>query len=106
MADLAAETAISAGLDPTVHSASSGGDTVPYGALLRVTNTSESSAATLTLVTPGTVDGDLEIEDREVSVPAEGVRYVRAAGRVYRNEEGRVELTYTGAPNLAIEVID
>lgn len=105
MADLTTETVTSTGVDATANAADAEGDTVEYGTLLRVVNGGENPV-TVTLVTPGTEDGDLEIADREITVPAGEARYVKAAGRVYRNPDtGRVALEYSAVTDVTVEVV-
>ena len=104
MADRLAENVTSAGIEPTAHPASGGGDTVPPDTVVRVMNGGESPI-TLTIVTPGTVDG-LDIADRTVTVPAGEVRLVRPTRAAYMNPAtGKVNLTWSSATNVSFEVI-
>lgn len=105
MADRQPEQVTSAGLDATAHLASAGGDTVPPDVTLRVIN-GGGAPITLTIVTPGTVDGDLAIADRAVAVPNGEARYVRVPRDPYRNAaSGRCDLTWSATASVTFEVI-
>ncbi len=106
MGDFAVEQVTSAGLAATVRNATAGPgeDTVPPDSIIRVHNGSGVSV-TLTVVTPGTVDG-LAIADRTVAVPAGADRYVRVPRVPYRNpDDGKVHLTWSPAASVTFEVI-
>lgn len=104
MADVNAEQVTTAGLDPTVSTATfPAGDTVPPDVIVRVSNPT-AGPLTLTVVTPGTVDG-LAIADRDVVVPASESRYVLLPRSLYRDaSDGRVHLTWSAA-GCTFEVI-
>ena len=106
MADRNVEQVTSAGLDATAHNATAGPgeDTVPPDSIVRAINGSGGSV-TLTVVTPGTVDG-LAIADRTVAVPAGEHRYVRVPRVPYRDPaDGRVHLQWSAAASVTFEVI-
>lgn len=104
MADREPEQVTSSGLNPTAHAASAGGDTVPADVTLRVINGGAGST-TLTLVTPGVVDGDLPVGDRAVVVPAGEARYVRVTRDPYRDPTtGRASLTWSPETSVTFEV--
>lgn len=105
MADFEPETVTSSGLDPTANAATAAGDTVPADVTLRVIN-GDASPTTLDIVTPGVVDGDLAVADRQVTVPAGETRYVRVPRGPYRNPAtGRVNLTWSNDTSITFEVI-
>lgn len=105
MADFDAEQVTSSGLDATANAATGTGDTVPGDVTLRVNN-ADASAHTVTVVTPGTVDGDLAVADRDVVVPAGEARYIRVPRRPYEDPAtGRASLTYDSATGVTVEVI-
>lgn len=105
MADLTTESVTSTGLEATANAASASGDTLEYGSIFRVFN-GGASPVTVTMVTPAVEDGDLAVEDREVTVPNGESRYVKAAGRAYRDADtGRVSITYSDAADVTVEVI-
>ena len=105
MADFDAEQVTSSGLNPTQNVANVGGDTVPPDVTLRVVN-GDASPHTVTLVTPGVVDGDLAIGDRAVPVPAGEFRFIRVPRNPYMNPStGRCSLTYDAVTSVTVEVI-
>ena len=98
----------SSGITPTAYAASAGGDTVPADVIVQVFNAS-ASPITLTLVTPGSVDGDLAVADRTVTVAAAvagvpGRKFVRPT-RVPYGQGGLVTLTWSTATDVSFEVI-
>jgi len=104
MADRNPETVTSSGLAATAHPASPGGDTVPPDVYLRVAN-GGGSPVTLTMVTPGVVDGNLAVADREVVVPAGEARLVKVTRAPYANPQtGRVDLTWSDTTSVTFEV--
>lgn len=105
MADLDAEQVTSSGLDPTQNAASAGGDTVPPDTILRVVN-GDASPHTVTVVTPGTVDGDLAVADRDVAIPAGEFRFIRVPRTPFMDPStGRVSLTYDAVTSVTVEVL-
>lgn len=104
MADYEPEQVTSAGLAASVRNAAPTGDTVPADCTLRVTN-GGAAPITLTVVTPGVVDGDLAVADREVSVAAGASKYVRVT-RTYRTPStGRCALQWSDTTSVTFEVI-
>jgi hypothetical protein len=69
MATVAAQSVGIAGANPTMSSASGGGDVVPTGDRLIPIVCSGATTANLTIVTPNTVSG-LAIADEVVAIPA------------------------------------
>lgn len=105
MAAVTPETVTSAGIEATAHAASAGGDTVPPDVIIRVVNGS-ASPVTLTIATPGTVDGDLAIPDRTVTVPAGEARLVKPNAATYQNPAtGRVALSWSATTDVTFEVV-
>lgn len=104
MADREPEQVTSTGLAPTAHAASAGGDTVPPNCTLRVIN-GDAASHTLTMVTPGLVDGDLAVDNRDVVIPASDFRFVRVKRDPYVNSDGRVDLTWDATTGMTFEVI-
>lgn len=103
MATLAIQTIDNDGLTPAYVSAAGGGDKVVcgQGCYVHVKNGSGGSI-TVTVVTPETVDGDLAVGDRNVSVAA-GAEAKIAVGSRYRNpSDGLAALTYSGVTSLTI----
>lgn len=104
MADREPQQVTSSGLVATAHAASAGGDTVPGDVTVRVVNGGGGST-TLTIVTPGVVDGNLAIADRQVAVAAGTAKYVRIPRKPYENAAtGRVALTWTPETSVTFEV--
>lgn len=89
----------------TYTAASSGGDTCQTGAgVLLLVKNDDSSDHTVTLVTPGTVNG-LAIADREVTVEA-GTEVAIPVTQDYRNPStGRAEITYDGVTSVTVAVV-
>ncbi len=94
------------GLTPTHNAAAAGGDRVPAGSgvLVVVRNTS-AAAITVTLVTPGTVEGDLAIADRTYTVPATTGEVWFPVGPNYRAPDGLASLTYSANAGLTVACV-
>lgn len=93
-------------LDALLVAATSGGDDCQTGAgvFLAVKN-GDASSHTVTLVTPGTVDGDLAIADRAVTVAAGKTQLVPLTA-TYRNPStGRASITYDAVTSVSVAVI-
>jgi len=104
MATLTTEQVTSSGLAATPNPAGASGDKVRPGSIVRVINGSASSI-TVTMVTPGTYDGDLSITDRTVTVPAGAARYI-AATEAYRSKTDQlVSITYSATATVTVEVV-
>ncbi|MBZ6259761.1 hypothetical protein KVH22_30040 [Streptomyces olivaceus] len=85
--------------------AAAGGDTCQTGAgVLLVVKNGDASEHTVTLVTPGTVNG-LAIADREVTVAA-GAQVGIPVNDDYRDPStGRASLTYDAVTSVEVAVI-
>jgi hypothetical protein len=91
MAIITPETVTTTGLEPTVRTPSVGGDKVPVGSRIRVTNGTAGSII-FTMTTHQSVDGNLVVPDRVEAIPASEVRYFLASG-IYRNPaDGYVDI--------------
>ncbi|MFI0900564.1 hypothetical protein [Streptomyces sp. NPDC020983] len=92
-------------LDGALSAATSGGDDAPTGAgVLLVVKNADSGSHTVTLATPGTVNG-LAIADRAVSVAA-GKTELIPLGADYRNPTtGRASITYDGVTSVSVGVV-
>ncbi len=107
MATLAAQNVPQiGGRTPTYTAAAVGGDRVPAGdgVLVGVRNTS-AAAITVTLATPGTVEGDLAIADRAYTVPATNGELWFPVGPNYRASDGLADLTYSATAGLTVACI-
>lgn len=105
MATLTTQTAALAGLAVSLVPATSGGDACPTGAgLVLVVKNGDASSHTVTLATPGTVDG-LAIADRAVTVAAGALEFIPLAD-IYRNPAtGLASLTYDAVTSLDVAVV-
>ncbi|MFE2046633.1 hypothetical protein ACFXAZ_38130 [Streptomyces sp. NPDC059477] len=105
MAALTATVMPLTGAAVTYTAAAGGGDTAPtgVGVLLLVKN-GDSGSHTVTLVTPGTVNG-LAIADRAISVAA-GAEVGIPVTNDYRNPStGRAAITYDAVTSMTVAVI-
>jgi len=92
--------------DDLLSAASGGGDTCATGAgvLLLVAN-GDASSHTVTLATPQTVDGDLTVQDRVVTVAAGAQTAIPVTDR-YRNPgTGRASISYDGVTSVTVAVV-
>jgi hypothetical protein len=93
-------------LDAQLAPATSGGDDCQTGAgiFLAVKN-ADASSHTVTLVTPGVVDGDLTVTDRTVTVAAAKIQFIPVTA-TYRNPStGRASITYDAVTSVSVAVI-
>lgn len=83
------------GVAPAMAAASTGGDKVRTGpGVFILVDNGSASAVTVTLATPGTVDG-LAIDDRQVAVPAGEMRAI-AVTALYRDPaDGLAHITWS-----------
>ncbi|MFI7468136.1 hypothetical protein [Nonomuraea sp. NPDC049646] len=94
MAALTLQTLVPGGSASTLVAASGGGDTCAAGdGVFLEVNNGNAAARTVTLATPGTVDG-LAIADRAITIPA-GERWKIPVGRLYAAADGQCAITYT-----------
>jgi hypothetical protein len=98
----------SAGVSPTFEAANVLGNSVAlaYGRCIRVKNAS-GSAVTVTIPTPGTIDG-LAITDRTINVPATtgDVMIALGKGDAYRNTDGTAYIDYSAVTSVTVAVVD
>lgn len=105
MAVLVAQSIVRAGLTPAFASAAGGGDEfVNTGnEYIEVIN-GDASSKTVTVVTPGTVDG-LGITDRTVTIPAGERRKIGPFPTgTYNNASSKVQITYSAVTSVTIGV--
>lgn len=104
MALLTNQQMTSAGGAITLTAAAGGGDTLDVGngrTFLWVKN-GGGSAITVTITTPGTVDG-LAITDRTVSVPNGGERLIGPLSpSVYADSTGVAAISYSGVTSVTV----
>jgi hypothetical protein len=91
MAVLTPQSVTSAGITPTVITPGASGDKVPVNSILRVTNGTVGSI-TITMTTHQSVDGNLAVADRTVSIPASQTRTIRATGIYANPADGYVDV--------------
>lgn len=89
------------GAESALVAAAGGGDTCPAGPgiFLEVANGS-GSAVTVTLATPGTVEG-LAIADRAVSIPASETWKIPVP-KIFAKPDGRCDVTYSSATDVNV----
>ncbi|MCX4572286.1 hypothetical protein OHB41_03615 [Streptomyces sp. NBC_01571] len=105
MAAISAQRVAVAGTAVTYQSAASGGDTAPVGGGLKLhVANGGASPITVTVVTPGTLDG-LAIADAALSIPASGNGFIPLTS-VYRDPvTGRANITYSAVTSVNVAVI-
>ncbi len=105
MAALSAQRVAQSGTVPTYANASAGGDTAPVGGGLKLHVVNGSGATvTVTVVTPGTLDG-LSIGDAALAIPAGGHGFVPLTN-VYRDPvTGRANVTYSAVTTVTVAVL-
>lgn len=92
-------------MDAALVAATSGGDTAPVGAgLFLVVKNADASPHTVTLVTPATVDGDLAVADRAVTVAAGKTELIPLTATYRDPTTGRASLTYDAVTSVSVGV--
>ncbi len=93
-------------LDAQLVPATSGGDDCQTGSgTFLVVKNGDASSHTITLVTPGVVDGDLTVTDRTVTVAAAKTELIPVTA-TYRNPStGRASITYDAVTSVSVGVI-
>lgn len=94
-------------LDDKFVAASGGGDTCETGNNVKLlVKNAGATTPTVTLATPETVDGDLTVQDRVVTIPANATLFAIPVTERYRNPAtGRANITYSAATDLTICVL-
>lgn len=92
-------------LDGLLNPATVGGDTCATGAgvVLAVKN-ADAGSHTVTLATPGTVDGDLAVADRTITVAAGKTELIPVTARYRDPATGRAAITYDGVTSVSVGV--
>ncbi|WP_228915908.1 hypothetical protein [Streptomyces sp. DH20] len=105
MAALSTTVAPLTGAALTYTAAASGGDTCQTGAgVLLLVRNDDAASHTVTLATPGTVNG-LAIADRDVAVAA-GTEVAIPVTNDYRDQStGRASITYDGVTSVTVAVV-
>lgn len=107
-----------AGLVPTMTApagtGSTSGDIVDVGRNMLVVKNADASSMTVTVETPETIDGDLDIEDRTVTVAAGATAYIPLTSTHYRQtaasatsptDVGRAYVDYSSVTSLTRAVV-
>ncbi|WP_426568091.1 hypothetical protein [Streptomyces canus] len=85
--------------------AAGGGDDCATGAGVELAVKNGSGASvTVTLATPETVDGDLAVADRTVTVPAAGEMTIPITDRYRNPSTGRCAITYSAVTSVTVAV--
>lgn len=104
MAALTLQTITDQGIALTYVAAAAGGDTavVGPGCVLHVKNGGGASI-TVTLATPGTVDGDLAVADRAVTIAAGADAAIALPSSLYADpSDGRAHITYSAVTSVTV----
>lgn len=107
MATLAVQNITTAGIAPTYAAATATtGDRflAADGTFLHVKNGGVASTSVV-LTTPDTVDSDLDVEDRTISVPAAGERLIAVPDDLYRASDGLGTVVCTPNTSVTLAVI-
>ena len=105
MAALSTTVAPLTGGTVTFTAAASGGDTCQTGAgVLLLVRNEDASSHTVTLATPGTVNG-LEIADRAVVVAAGSEVAIPVTSDYRDSSTGRAAITYDGVTSVTVAVV-
>lgn len=106
MATLSAQVIAQTGTAITFAAAAGGGDACPTGSDVKLLiKNGDASSHTATLVTPGTVDGDLAIADRAVVVAAGATVAVPVTDRYRDPTTGLASITYDAVTSMTVAVI-
>lgn len=101
------QTITSTGLGPTYEAANVDGNSfhLVQGRIFHVKNAG-TAAITVTIPTPGTVDG-LAVADRTISVPAAGERLISlGSGAAYRQTGGVAHADYSSVTSVTVAIFD
>lgn len=93
-------------LDAQLVAATSGGDDCQTGqGVFLVVKNADASSHAVTLATPQTVDGDLTVSDRTVSVAAGKTSFIPVTDRYRDPATGRAAITYDGVTSVTVAVV-
>jgi hypothetical protein len=106
MATLATQVIAQAGTAITFAAATGGGDACATGSDVKLlVKNGAGSSMTVTLVTPGNVDGDLAIADRAVTVAAGVTTGIPITDRYLDPATGLAAITYSSVTTVTVAVI-
>lgn len=105
MANLAVQQMTSAGAAITLASAAGGGDTadISNGRTFLWVKNGSASPITVTVTTPGVVDGDLAIADRTVTVANAGEKLIGPLNP--RDYGGLASIAYSAATSVTVAAV-
>lgn len=91
-------------LDDKFVAAAGGGDTCETGKNVKLlVRNGGATTPTVTIATPETVDGDLAVADRVVTIPANATLFAIPVTDRYRNPStGRANITYSSPTDLTV----
>ena len=93
-------------LDDLLDPATAGGDDCQTGAgVVLVVKNADAASHTVTLATPGTLDGDLTISDRSVPVAAGKIALIPVTDRYRNPATGRAAITYDAVTSVSVGVV-
>lgn len=107
MATLTTQPMISTGLAPSYQAAAGGGDAlVPSSTTFLHVINGGGSPVTVTLVTPGVVDGDLAIADRAITVTNGTNKMIPVSPETFRDPAtGLATITYSAVTSVTVAAI-
>ncbi|GAA0347880.1 hypothetical protein NE235_10705 [Actinoallomurus spadix] len=106
MANIPTQVIAQPGTAITFTAAAGGGDHCATGSDVKLlVKNGDASSHTVTLATPGTVDGDLAIADRAVTVAAGATVCVPVTDRYRDPSTGLASLTYDAVTAVTVAVI-
>lgn len=92
--------------DNLLTAAAGGGDDCATGVgVLLIVKNGDASSHTVTLATPGTLDGDLAVADRTITVAAGASTVIPVTERYRSPSTGRCAITYDGVTSVTVGVI-
>lgn len=91
-------------LDDKFVAAAGGGDTCETGKNVKLlVRNGGATTPTVTIATPETVDGDLTVQDRVVTIPANATLFAIPITDRYRDSTtGRAAISYSAATDLTV----
>lgn len=93
-------------LDAQLVAATSGGDDCQAGeGIFLAVKNADAASHTVTLAVPATVDGDLTISSRAVTVAAGKIELIPVTDRYRNTSTGRASITYDGVTTVSVAVI-
>ena len=106
MAVLAVQRVVDTGLAP-VYTAVSAADDVECDDVVVHVKNGNAAVCNVTIVTPGSIDGDLAVPDRVVAVPAGTDKFIGPfPSKIFKSPStGKARLTYSVLPTVTIAAL-